>query len=153
MLKQACLLIGLSLILLNTSDLARNSKEKEIEIELKRFLTAFENLDWETFRKSFSDDATVFFPSPEPPQRFDGHEAVEKQFQKVYAEIRANAANGPPYHRLTPKDLRIEMLSDNTAIATFHLENEQRLARRTIIFSKTNGVWLIRHLHASNVEK
>jgi len=48
-----------------------------VRIALTRFLTAFENLDWETFRSSFDDNATVFFPSPEPPERFEGRVAFE----------------------------------------------------------------------------
>ena len=157
MLKQTCLVVGFSLILLSTAiaidDLGRDSKEKEIEVALNRFLTAFENLDWQNFQKSFHADVTVFFPTPEPQYRFDRREAVEKQFQKVFSEIRSGAKSGPPYHRLIPKNLRIEMLSENDAIVTFELENEERIARRSIVFTKTDGVWLIRHLHASNVAK
>ena len=82
-----------------------------VRAALTRFLTAFENLDWDVFRASFDDDATAFFPTPEPPQRFEGRAAV----------------------------------------ATFQLRNEQRLARRTILFKRTAGGWRIAHLHASNV--
>ena len=155
MLGQFCTVVGISLLLLSTCRAENHlaTETKEINVALKSFLTAFENLDWESFRHSFRDDATVFFPPPEPPQRFEGRDAYEKQFQKVFSGIRSSAKNGPPYHRLTPKDLRIDVLSDHDALVTFTLENEERYARRTIIFTKTDGVWLIKHLHASNVAK
>jgi len=39
----------------------------------------------------------------------------------------------------------------NAAIVTFHLRNDERVGRRTIVFRKTDGAWRIAHLHASNV--
>jgi len=49
--------------------LAPDNRETAVRAALTRFLTAFENLDWDAFRASFNDDVTVFFPMPEPPQR------------------------------------------------------------------------------------
>jgi ketosteroid isomerase-like protein len=122
-----------------------------IQAALTRFLTAFENLDWDAFRASFADDATVFFPLPEPPARFDGHAAVEARFRAVFDAIRAGHPNGPPFHRLIPEDLRIDPLGHDAAIVTFHLRNAERVARRTIVFRRTAQGWKIAHLHASNV--
>jgi ketosteroid isomerase-like protein len=122
-----------------------------VKAALTRFLTAFENLDWDAFRASFDEDATVFFPAPEPPQRFEGRAAVEAQFQRVFGGIRAAAPSGPPFQRLVPEDLRIEQIGANAAVATFHLRNAQRIARRTIVFKRTSRGWRIAHLHASNV--
>jgi ketosteroid isomerase-like protein len=122
-----------------------------VRAALTRFLAAFENLDWDVFRASFDDDATVFFPTPEPPQRFEGRTAVEAHFQRVFSSIRASAPSGPPFQRLVPEDLRIEQIGADAAVATFHLRNEQRLARRTIVFKRTARGWRIAHLHASNV--
>ena len=122
-----------------------------VRAALTRFLTAFENLDWDVFRASFDDDATAFFPTPEPPQRFEGRTAVEAQFQQVFRSIRAAAPSGPPFQRLVPEDLRIEQIGADAAVATFHLRNEQRLARRTIVFKRAARRWRIAHLHASNV--
>lgn len=116
-----------------------------------RFLTAFENLDWEPFRASFAEDATAFFPTPEPPGRFVGRAAIEAQFTKVFAAIRASAPGGPPYQRLAPDDLRIDRLGQDVALVSFLLHNPQRIARRTLIFQRRDGAWRIVHLHASNV--
>jgi dienelactone hydrolase/ketosteroid isomerase-like protein len=144
--------VGL-VVALNTAQQAASqvSPEPAVRAALTRFLTAFENLDWDVFRASFDDDATAFFPSPEPPRRFEGRAAVEAQFRQVFSSIRAAAPSGPPFQQLAPEDLRIETIGTDAAIATFHLRNEQRLARRTIVFKHTARGWRIAHLHASNV--
>jgi ketosteroid isomerase-like protein len=125
----------------------------QVRTALTEFLTAFENLDWDAFRASFDDQVTVFFPTPEPPQRFDGRAAVEAHFQEVFKAIRSASPSGPPFQRLDPEDLRIEALSADTALASFHLRNNQRIARRTIVFKRTARGWRIAHLHASNIAR
>ena len=100
----------------------------EVRAALTRFLTAFENLDWPTFRA-----------------------AVEARFHEVFEAIRAGHPGGPPFHRLEPQELRIDALGPDAAIATFHLRSAERTARRTIVFRRTGTGWAIAHLHASNV--
>ncbi len=125
----------------------------DVERTVKEFLTAFERLDWERFRAAFDDDATVFFPVPEPPHRFTGRAQFEPQFKKVFTAIRASNPGGPPYHRLKPDDLTVEILAHDVALASFLLTNEERTARRTLVLVRRQGKWLIHHLHASNVPK
>ena len=122
----------------------------EVHAAVDRFLAAFENLDFPAFRACFEDDASVFFPAPEPPARADGRAAIEARFHEVFDSIRAGAKGGPPYHRLQPEDLRIEALSPDVALVTFHLRNAQRIARRTLLFRRRADGWRIAHLHASN---
>ena len=55
------------------------------------------------------------------------------------------------YHRLVPTELRIQPLSPGLALATFHLRNAERLARRTVLLHREGADWRILHLHASNV--
>jgi len=45
------------------------------------------------------------------------------------------------------------MIGTNVGVASFHLRNEERIARRTIVFTLTPLGWRIAHLHASNVAK
>jgi ketosteroid isomerase-like protein len=119
---------------------------------LSGFLSAFENLDMERFIGAFANDATVFFPTPEPPQRFDGKQAIRAHFEQVFAAIRkSSAASSPPYHHLQPDNLYWQALSSSVVIVTFQLQNSERIARRTVVLAKTRGIWLIVHLHASNV--
>lgn len=122
-----------------------------VERAVREFLTAFENLDWERFAAAFDDDATVFFPVPEPPDRFTGRSSFEPRFQKVFAAIRTANPGGPPYHQLTPEELQVDVLAQNVALASFLLRNDQRTARRTLVLIRIKGTWRIHHLHASNV--
>ena len=127
-------------------------EHKAVERLVSRFLRAFENLDMTAFISCFAEDATVFFPVPEPPQRFAGKTAIQAHFEQVFATIRKTSTSlRPPYHRLKPEDLLIQRLSPDTAVVSFHLRNNQRLARRTLVLEKIGGTWLIVHLHASNV--
>jgi uncharacterized protein (TIGR02246 family) len=127
-------------------------QRRAIEQLLSRFLRAFENLDMTTFISCFAEDATVFFPAPEPPRRFDGKPAIEAHFEQVFAAIRKTSASShPPYHRLKPEDLLVQLLSPEAAVVTLHLRNTERIGRRTLVLKKTGGTWLIAHLHASNI--
>ena len=38
------------------------NEELQVRETLSRFVRAFDDLDWETFRLAFDDDATVFYP-------------------------------------------------------------------------------------------
>jgi quinol monooxygenase YgiN/ketosteroid isomerase-like protein len=127
------------------------SAEAEVRATLALFLTAFENLDWDRFRQCFDDDATVFFPAPSPPQRHDGRTAVEAGFADVFARIRKAAPSGPPFQRLPPEDLNVEMVNAEVAVATFHLRGADRLARRTVVMGRRGALWRIVHMHATNV--
>jgi hypothetical protein len=133
----------------STGDAASDSAA--VVSALDRFLTAFENLEWEPFRAAFSDSATVFHPSPSTPERVTGRATIDSTFRAVFADVRAHAADGPPYHRLSPVDLRIQPLAPGIVLATFELRNTERLGRRTVVFRREGDVWRIVHLHASNL--
>ena len=120
-----------------------------VHAALSHFLTAFENLDWEPFRRSFDDSATVFFPPPETQERLTGRAAYEAGFKRIFDAIRPTNPNGPPYQSLVPEDLRIESLGPEAALVSFQIRNGERIARRTIVFRKRGDQWLIAHLHAS----
>jgi ketosteroid isomerase-like protein len=114
-------------------------------------LRVFENLDMESFIECFAEDATVFFPAPESPMRYNGQGAIREQFQLVFSAIRGDSTAGPPYHRLSPELLHVKVLADNAAVVTFHLIDPSRVARRTMVLHRQNQRWFITHLHASNV--
>ena len=122
-----------------------------METLVSAFLTAFENLDMPAFMACFAQDATMFFPTPEPPQRFHGKAAIERKFGEVFARIRAEAHAGPPFHRLRAEDLLVQRLSPEAGLVSFHLRSNERIARRTLVLSHSSAGWLIHHLHASNV--
>jgi len=132
---------------------AAASDQQDVEQAASHFLASFENLDMPAFIACFADDATVFFPAPEPPERFVGKAAIRSRFQQVFDAIRKRASGGPPYHRLEPQELQVQLLGHDAAVVTFHLRNSERIARRTLVMKKVQGAWLIAHLHASNFQK
>ena len=113
------------------------------------FVEAFNNLDWERFRITFADDATVFFPS-EVPVRANGRTEIEAGFKPMFGEDKKRGG-GPPYLHIEPKDMKVQVAGD-VAVMTFHLPRKGYVARRTIVWQKRGGRWLIVHLHASGVE-
>ncbi|HTT21458.1 MAG TPA: nuclear transport factor 2 family protein [Candidatus Sulfotelmatobacter sp.] len=116
---------------------------------LTDFIRAFDNLDWDSFRSFFADDATVFYPR-EFPHRADGREDVERHFQEVFDRIRPGRTQGP-YMDIQARDLKLQVAGD-VAIATFHPDDRPGfLNRRTIVLQKQRSGWKIVHLHASEV--
>src|SRR5262245_52599280 len=62
-----------------------------IEAFTRKFLHAFHDLDMKQFTACFADDATVFFPVPEPPERVQGKQAIQRRFEQVFDSIRRAA--------------------------------------------------------------
>ena len=125
------------------------TEESAVRTFLAEFLSAFDNLEWDKFRNSFTDDATVFYPRG-AANRANGRAQFEEHFRLVFEQIRAGRTSGP-YMRLQPRDLRVQMIG-NAAIVTFQLDDRPGFVnRRTLVLSKAGGVWKIAHLHASEV--
>jgi len=53
--------------------------------------------------------------------------------------------------KLEPEDVRIEQLAADVALVTFHLVDQRRVRRRTLVFKRMEGAWKIVHIHASNL--
>jgi ketosteroid isomerase-like protein len=155
MISKSCIVLAIAL-LIAASPLAcatgpnESGNRAAIEAFTRKFLRAFENLDMKQFIACFADNATVFFPMPEPPERVQGKQAIQQRFERVFASIRSSARSGPPFHHLVPEDLSIQLVPGDTAVVSFHLRNEERIGRRTLVLRKMNDQWLIIHLHASN---
>lgn len=114
---------------------------------LRGFIRSFDDLDWESFRGFFADDATVFYPRGFTG-RASGRSEFEANFRKVFEQIRAGRTQ-PHYMDIQPRDLQIQRYGD-VAIATFHLDDRPGvLNRRTLVLRKMKGQWKIVHLHAS----
>jgi ketosteroid isomerase-like protein len=54
-----------------------SAERASIKTFVRTFLLAFESLDMQQFVACFADDATVFFPLPEPPERVEGKQAIQ----------------------------------------------------------------------------
>jgi len=115
----------------------------------EHFIAAFNALDWNSFRASFADDASVFNPDiPEVVSlhRLDGRAEIERVFHAVFA-----AGSGGPH--IVPQELRIQRF-DGTAVITFEFtRGHGAFGRRTVVMTRDNGRWLIVHIHASNVAR
>src|ERR1700722_18401137 len=115
------------------------SPESEVRDALAKFVSAFDNLDWEAFRSTFDDGATVFYPRAFP-ERANGREEFEKIFITVFQQIRGGRT-AAPYMDIQPKDLSLQLFGD-IAVATFHLDDRPGfLNRRTIVLHKTRLGW------------
>lgn len=157
MIYKGHIVIAIALLIATTSftfaiEPANQSADRAaIETFTRKFLRAFEDLDMKQFIACFANNATVFLPTPEPPERVEGKQAIQQSFERIFASIRNSATSGPPFHHLDPEDLSIQLTPGKAAVVSFHLRNGERIARRTLVLTNTNGRWLILHLHASNV--
>jgi hypothetical protein len=109
-------------------------------------------LDWERFRKCFSGNATIFHPTAPNIKRIDSPEQFDKAWLGVFDRIKNNSGRTtPPYMKLDPADIRIDRLSADVTLVTFHLFDGRTVNRRTLVFQRLNRSWKIVHIHASNV--
>jgi ketosteroid isomerase-like protein len=128
-----------------------DADRRQIDELVSRLITTFENLDLPGFMACFADDATGFFPAPEPPQLFEGRSAVQREFERVFEGIRQSAKGGPPYFHIVPGNPQIQSLGPAGALVSFYQRNTRRNGRRTLVLRRSQGRWLIVHFHASNV--
>jgi ketosteroid isomerase-like protein len=143
------ILLAVTILPTTMSAAPKKDAESEVRETLASFIQAFDNLDWEEFRLSFADDATVFYPR-EFPRRAKGRREFEGYFQKVFDRIRAGRSQGP-YMDIQPRDLALQ-IAGGVCIVTFHLDDRPGfLNRRTVVLQKQKSGWKIIHLHASEV--
>ena len=150
MKKTIALLLAMLPVAAMAQRVPEEQKRVEVQKTLSEFIVAFDNLDWEKFRRAFADEATVFYPR-EFPRRAAGRTEFEKTFKKVFEQIRAGRST-PPFMDIQPHEMEIQIFGD-IAIATFHLDDKPNFVnRRTIVLRITSTGWKIIHLHASEVQ-
>lgn len=133
------------------STTAQDTSLEQITESVNTFVTAFNNFDWPTFKDSFTDDASIFYPFWNQVARVKGKENLEKVWLKIFPEF-ADESNTSML-KIAPKDVNIQVY-ENSAIVTFHLGNGvNALARRTLVMVNDNHKWKIAHLHASNLKE
>jgi ketosteroid isomerase-like protein len=129
-----------------------NPKTASIDEALSAFLTAFDNLDWQAFRTCFGSTATIFHPAAPNIRRIDSPDQFEKAWRGVFERIKKSSGRtSPPYMNLNPLDLRVEKLSEDVALVTFHLVDGSTVNRRALVFKREASGWKIVHIHASNI--
>lgn len=118
-----------------------------VQAAMAEFIRAFTHLDWDGFRQTWDDDATLFRPEG-GVERTHGADAITERFRQEF-EARRTSRPAPPYWELDPKDLHIRVV-DDAAVVTFTLPRPAHTSQRTFILSRQSGVWKIAHLHASD---
>jgi ketosteroid isomerase-like protein len=129
-----------------------NPKTASVEEALSAFVAAFDNLDWQAFRTCFSTTATIFHPAAPNTKLIESPEQFEKAWLGVFERIKKSSGHtSPPYMSLHPLDLRVEKLSEDVALITFHLVAGGTVSRRTLVFKREPDGWKIVHIHASKI--
>lgn len=120
-----------------------------------QFLSAIANADWDSFRKFWSDDATMYAPGPTDAVRIEGIEALQRVWQRQFDLMRGAALDRgvkrPPFVTLVARDLRVDHLAPDVAVVSFHLDDDGRMRRRTLVVARRGSQWRITHLHASDL--
>jgi uncharacterized protein (TIGR02246 family) len=138
-------------LLINCSLNAQHKDSAAIMQSVNNFVTAFNSFNWESFRASFTDDATIFYPFWGQAKRFRGKQEIESAWLTIFPEF--IDSNNTRKLQINPKDVNIQYYPQ-TAIITFHLgDGVTALSRRTLVMVKKKGDWKIAHLHASSVSK
>ena len=85
-------------------------------------------------------------------RRLAGNEA-EAVWREIFSGIRQRSGRStPPYQNIQPQDLLIDMVGDSAAVVTFHLGDDKRVSRRTLVWKHTADGWKIVHLHGSAID-
>jgi ketosteroid isomerase-like protein len=126
---------------------AQSSEDTAVRYALAGFMDALNSLDADRMATFFADEITAFVPVAQA-DRVTGKAAVTKIFRDFVVRTRATVAE----LNLVPEDVEVETSRD-LAVATFqvHDATDNVVRRRTFVFKRIRGKWLIRHFHASDL--
>ena len=111
------------------------------------YLDAFNRRDWNAFRATLSDDITVMFDRPAPPERRDARVAVEEFFRRVFPPPGAPPGALPP--PVKPDRLLAQDFGD-VVVVSFHIQDPDDVGRRTVVLHRGAGGWRVVHIHGSS---
>jgi len=129
------------LLLTGCATTTHPNDEADVRAAMMSFMSALNDLDAGRISAAFAEDATAFFPVAQP-QRAQGRAEIDAVFHRYF-----ESANGQKTS-LVPQDMKIETGGD-LAVVSFQIPGGST-ARRTFVFRRTGGRWLITHMHASN---
>jgi len=156
MIKKKCLLVGLLVLVASGTEaqekLASNQKAAPVQEALSAFLTAFDNLDWpysaivSARRQLFSSRRRRTLGELILPNSSKRHGSPSSsESRRVLIGLLNHTL------LLNRSDLRVEELSEEVALVTFHLVDGGLVNRRTLVFKHKTSGWKIVHIHASNI--
>ena len=121
--------------------------EPEVRAAMAGFMDALNALDTDRMSSYFTEDVSAFVPVAKA-EYVDGRPAVTAVFKAFVDRVKPTVT---ALH-LVPEDERVETSGD-LAVVTFQIrEQAPRITRRrTFVFRRTNGKWLISHFHASDL--
>jgi ketosteroid isomerase-like protein len=118
---------------------AQNKDSTAVMKSATDFVTACNNVDWTTFRASFTDDATIFYAFWDQASRIQGRSEVETVWLTIFPEF-VDPKNTRQL-QINPKDIHIQ-LYQQAAIVTFHLgDGVKRISRRSGVMVKEHENW------------
>ena len=114
---------------------------------MTEFIDALNALDVEHMSRCFTADVTAFVPAAQDGL-VDGRAALTDVFRRFADRVRPTT----PRLGLVPQDVRVQQGGD-LAVVTFQIvEAAPRVTRRrTFVFRREGGRWLISHMHASDL--
>jgi len=115
--------------------------ETGVRAAMANFMDALNKLDGPRISACFAEDATAFVPVAQP-QRANGRAAIDAIF-RTYIDLQKGQTTN-----LVPEDMTVQTSGD-FALITFQIVRPST-ARRTFVFKRVGGRWLITHMHASN---
>jgi len=104
---KALLLLIIFSLLINFSIKAQNKDSIAVMKSATDFVTAFNNFNWTTFRASFTDDATMFYPFWDQASRIEGRQELDTVWLTIFPEF-VDTKNTRKLH-INPKDLKIQL--------------------------------------------
>ncbi len=129
------------------SDAQQTGDEATVRATMAGFMESLNALDAAGMAAHFAEDITAFVPSAQAV-RADGKPAVTEIFRNFVQRARPST----PRLNLVPEDMTVEV-SGNLGVVAFQVRDPAAgfVRRRTFIFRRMEGRWLISHFHASDL--
>lgn len=121
------------------------SDDAGVRSAMNGFMDALNALDIGAMTSYFADDVTAFVPLRQA-ERVEGKAALVEIFRK-YVDATKKVS---PRTNLVPENMMITSSGDS-GVVTFQVRSAERVNRRTFVFRRINGRWLIAHFHASDL--
>jgi ketosteroid isomerase-like protein len=122
-------------------------EHREVRAAMAEFMDALNALDIDRIDRGFAETVTAFVPTAQD-SLVVGRPALTAIFRAFADRVRPTT----PRLSLVPQDLRV-LRRGELAVVTFQIIERVPLPtrRRTFVFQRTRGQWLIVHMHASDV--
>ncbi len=133
------------------------SDSAEVRQAVMRFVAAIDRLDLDGVVDSFAEDAEAFYPFSFTGERLNGRDEIraaqKRAFDWARRQLVQAGTDEAPSLNLNPTDMRIRMLRNGAAVATWHSNRPGHYGRRSATLERIDGRWLIVTHHASNIAK